>query len=170
MPIVKYDLEMRKKLIEFYAQGYTNKECARLLGVHQQTLSIWKKADNRLNDDMLEARLEEGKGIVERGLRVLAQGLQIEERIEEFVDSSGQDVKKVTVKFKNMPPELKALERLARKYCPEYMTEQKDDNDKTLSLSFNYNSMTFADLIEHRKANNPLDSIPVEFSKADKDS
>lgn len=150
---------IRSRIVELCYQGYTDTKISELLGINKNTLVNWKRNKPKLKDDMQFARTSSARNLLEVSTRKLASGHKLEEVKTESVelDNEGKPTK-VTRTIKEISPDIKAMEMIARKYAPEYSKDYVDiENGESLNLTINYNGMSFADLIEHRKNNNPLD-------------
>jgi transposase len=165
MPLIKYDSILRSRIIELCLKGHTDNMISQILGISVRTLYRWKNNHKNLKDDMEKARTLSAQDIIVNSTRKLAQGCKVEEIIEESIE---QDIngnpKKVKRIVKEILPDVKAIEVLARIYAPEYAKEGSSESDSTVSVSVDFSGMTFADLLEYNRNNNPLD-VPVNDYK-----
>ena len=181
----KFNAVVKNSMIELYAQGYDIGHISKLCNVSRQAMHYWIKK-YELRELMDNARSESAKECIEVGLRKLALGSEESNSSDEFVTSrviklkvinedSGEieEVEKVIpvkriVKKKIKPPEVKAIEVLARKYYKEFDAHSEDRELTTKILE----GFTMRELQEARK-DNPIDKgqyIDAKFTELNKDT
>ena len=179
MGLSKFTPVVKNSIVELYGQGYNIETIAKACGVTRQAIHYWiKKFD--LREELDEARTNSAKESIEVGLRKLASGVKEELIEDEFVynrrstrlveDEDGEIIEEEylqsvnrKVKTKVKPPEVKAIEVLARKYYKEFdhKAEERELTSKVLE------GFTMRELQEARK-NNPIDRgkyIEAEFQE-----
>lgn len=178
--VTKYSGVMRANIMELYARGYSLQSCADYVGISKRTIQYWiKKYD--LKEEMEAIRDGRAKHSIEVGLRRQAEGAEevIVEKsfttnrvmeIKEIDEDTGIVSKKKknvpvnkTVKKKILPPSVKAIEVLSRKYSPEFdpKAEERELTSKLLD------GFTMRELQEARTSN-PIDKgkyIDAEFTQ-----
>jgi len=129
-------------------------------------MSRWIKKNN-LRTIIDDIRTNRTKGTIYRGLQKLAEGIETKEDTREWVDKEELEdgevrlVKRKQV-VKQIPPSVKAIETLARRYAPE-LKEQlaKSVTNNTVNLT----DISFREVLEYNKEHNALDAVPVEYEK-----
>lgn len=170
MPLIKYDNVLRSRIIELCLKGCTDYAISVVLGISVRTLYRWKNTKDNLKDDMLKARQLSAQEIIINSTRKLAQGSKVEEVVEEYLDTTNPDnPKKIKRTIKEVLPDQKAIETLAKIYAPEYAKESSSESDSTVNVSVDFSGMSFADLLEYNKKNNPLDIEVNDFKRLEED-
>ena len=157
MGIVRYNFEVRLKLIELSLRGLNNTDIAKVLGVHPLTISRWRKKDSKLDQIMTNNRLEAMRTTLESGLLKLSSGSTLEEQtIEEaYIDENNKAIKKIK-KIKEIPPSEKAIEILARKYDKELSKSGNIiEGSGALNININTSGMSLREL-QDMNSSNPL--------------
>ena len=176
----KYSPVMRYSIVSMYSEGLSLTKIAEHCGISYRTLQYWITKHD-LRESMDKAREETAKECIEVGLRKLAQGT--EETIEEksFTTNRVRTIKKYneetgeveeqtvnipvnkTYKRKVLPPQVKAIEVLSRKYYKEF--DSKAEERELLGNVLE--GFTMRELHDARKEN-PIDAgkyIDAEFTK-----
>ena len=164
--ITKFNNTMRSQLLEYASLGYNLMECAKLLGVHRNTLTRWiAKYDLQQHLDDIERDLMQGT--IKRGLIALAEGVKIEETTIKFIedDDAGRPIEK-TQRVKNMPPSEKAIQILASHYDKRFGSALDNDSKQHVTHDINVNIMSQRELAELRQLN-VLDAECRELEASD---
>ena len=153
--LVKYDINMRLKLIELSSEGASMSEMARLLGINRNTIRRWRESDKSLDEAMNRAYDEGLRHIAVRGLKQLAEGVTTVETTKETVetDNNGMPIK-TRVRTTKHAPNFNAVKTLAKRYAPEL--EIHDAKHETHIV--NIDSMSYKELLEYRSKHNVLDA------------
>lgn len=166
--ISKFNNEMRCRLLEYASLGYNLTECAKLMGVHRNTLTRWiKNNDLQRHIDDIEQDLM--RGTIKRGLIALAEGVKIEEEQIKSIESddAGKPIE-ITRRVKNMPPSEKAIQILAAHYDKRFGAASSDSEHKSITHDINVNIMSQRELAELRQLN-PLGAIDAEYHEVASD-
>lgn len=160
---LKIDVYFYAKVKELYSLGYTFTEIARMLGIAQNTLSQHVTKKQGFKEECKQERKEKLKGVIERGLRTLAEGTKVEEYQETTysTDELGNRIKEVKT-VKEIPPNVKAIEVLSRKYDKIFTNKELTQINNTINLEA---PASFRELIDYKE----LTAIDAEFSEIDKD-
>lgn len=170
MAVVKFNLDMRVKILGLLMSGYSLDEVCKHVGIHRHTLTKWQAQDKDFKRSIKEAVNHAMKSLVSDTLIELAKGVEkSEETIEYFdtiKDKDGNEQKvKRTIKTRKLPPDIKALRMLAYKYAKgEYVDEEADK----LGLEIRITSQDRGLSIEERKALIAKDAEAIEIIE-DKD-
>ena len=159
---VKYNDDVFKTIIRLDLLGYSDYEIANSLGVHRNTISLWKREHINLKAELKAARDQGAKSSIERGLRLLAQGATDEEHQEKYIkertfidEETGESITvpvEIVKKRKVHKPSVQAIEVLARKYDKEYVKDA-DSSNNTINI---LEGFTMKDLQDSLKSN-PID-------------
>lgn len=165
--LVKYDGIMRSRLIELAAQGFTDYEIAKMLGISRHTIRRWKERFEDLKPAMEEAFTSGFKDAIYRGLRALCAGVEVSEETQEYIieDAEGRPIKHKK-KVTKHAADIRALKLVAKKFCPELDLE---DTTSTTNI-LNIDSMTYRELLDYRATNNVLDIVEGVVGSSDSES
>lgn len=175
----KFNAIVRIELLELYSRGYDYGTIANAMNVSRQVIHLWINKHN-LRKELDEARSNSAKECIEVGLRKLASGVKEEEESDKYMftrkatrlitqdDGTIEEEEYVqlverTNKRKSKPPEVKAIEVLARKYSKEFDPKSIESDIGTKILE----GFTMRELQEARK-DNPIDQgkfIEAEFKE-----
>ena len=147
---------LKSRIKELYILGYPLVEISRLTDVHFNTLYRFSKADPEFFEKLDRVKEQRFQGIIELGLSQLAQGTEVQELSEAWVEElpDGTAVKK-TKTTKSIPPSVKAIEVLARKYNKIFSSnELKQINNLLITTE---NTVTMRELLEYSNSkDNPI--------------
>lgn len=170
--IVKFNLDMRVKILGLLCKGYTFDEVCDEVGIHRQTLTKWQYQDKDFKRAVKKAKDRAMKSLISDTIVELAKGVEkSEETIEYFdtiKDKDGNEQKvKRTIKTRRLPPDIKALRMLAYKYAKgEYIDEEADK----LGLEIRITSQDRGLSIEERKALIAKDAEAIEIIEVIEDA
>ena len=149
MKIINDDVrfKLEREAVRLYAKGYNMTEIARFLGLHNNTLSIWKSRNKLFAKALKDCRKHYARGVVEKGLYKLAEGVTTTEEREEFYterEIDGELVKcKVNRVVKNNAPDIKALHTIAKCYVPE-LSGNDDGNGSQVTIRITQRDRTLS--------------------------
>lgn len=156
--VIKATRELESRLKELYSLGYTYSEIGRFIGMTKDGFAMWLKRNPAVRAGMHEIRAERLKGVIERGLQALAEGVRIEEIHESWTeeDSEGRRVKKTRV-IKELPPNVKAIEVLARKYDTIFSRSELSQINNLIQVE---SPLSMRELLEYKSSkDNPINNF-----------
>lgn len=155
-------------IVDLCFKGFSDYEIAKVIGISDSTLYVWKSKYPYLKKAMNNAKNSGATGSIERGLRVLSEGSEQSEYVEKYIekrkildDETGEEFiipVEITKKRKKLPPDPKAIEILARKYDKEFGKEEVTNNTINLLEGF-----TMRDLQDSISLDNPIDAGAIEI-------
>ena len=150
------------QISEFYMLGYSYKDIAKLLDCHYETIYRYLQRHPEYKDKNKKLRRQHLKGIMERGLQALAEGVKVEEVTElyEIVDDDGSK-RKISKTTKTLPPNVKAIEVLARKYDSMFSAKELKQINNVIMTE---NPISMRELLEYKDSkDNPINADYIEI-------
>lgn len=138
------DNEEKGKFLQFLFEGYCEEEIKRLLNVKTWQIARWK-TDPKFRDRYNQALSEGIRNLIYKNLRLSASGQVVEEVSREYVKEEIIGGEPTAVKVKEVkrqiPPDVRALTKLASKFAAELneevspqLTIRITQKDRTLTL------------------------------------
>lgn len=172
--MIKYNAITRSLIIELSALGYSMSAIADRVGVHRNTISNWIERDSRLKELISNRTNESLRESVLLGLHKLSKGAKNETITKEYIDyrkdKDGEYLlddndEKIPVKIKKstttLPPNVKAIEILARQHAKEYDKDIIETNSSIINIDTSGMSMRE---IQTMMSDSPLGANRLEES------
>lgn len=140
--MAKYSEEIKKRIVELVEEGeFTMREICKSVGVHQNTVILWKKNKVEFREAIKEAEKKQYKNlgeIAKSSLIKLLKGFEYEEITQEGVtDKSGVlKVKSVRKVKKYVPPQTTAVIFTLKKVDKENFGDEVESTKDPVKIIF----------------------------------
>lgn len=165
----RYNDSMRALIIRCCYEGMTDYQIAVAIGVKRNTIYRWRNNDQALKEAMDRIRKEVAKATIEQGLLKLSQGYEQEEITTESIDidDDGNPVKvKKTRKY--YPPNVKAMEMLASKHCPnDYIKKEVKETNVNVKITQKNRALTAEERLSILEADKNAGAIEASYRSKD---
>lgn len=156
-----FDSSKRKiELLKLVADGVEYYDAIEMMGLNINTVNSWLSRDPDFKDRLARVKKVEGRRLIEKNLKKLADGVKTKEHRNKYVVTKVIDGKETPVEVTETEtqhaPNEKALNRLAQVYCPEYVEKQTTYNEATVSVKITSEHRALS--VEDRKKIIELDS------------